>query len=144
MIMFGSFLPSLGWLAPPKFTRVWEPTLLWNHFTSNPEIAGVIAPALFTTIIVSPSQSPFLVSLQAGFIARWYEHVPIDPATCNRCAERTPERGTRRTPNRCPPDRRNTGACGRDARSVAWVLGFRWPSLVATRPQRHPLRKQDD
>jgi hypothetical protein len=26
--MFGSFLPSLGWLAPPKFTRAWEPTLL--------------------------------------------------------------------------------------------------------------------
>src|SRR5437879_4648917 len=58
----------------------------YRHLTSNPEIAGVIAPALFTTIIVSPSQSPFLVSLQAGFIARWYEHVPIDPATCNRCA----------------------------------------------------------
>src|SRR5438874_8757688 len=25
--------PSLGWLAPPKFTRAWEPTLLWNHYT---------------------------------------------------------------------------------------------------------------
>src|SRR5437899_6783930 len=36
MIMFGSFLPSLGWLAPPKFTRAWEPTLLWNHYTNNP------------------------------------------------------------------------------------------------------------
>src|SRR3989442_8675992 len=35
MIMFGSFLPSLGWLAPPKFTRAWEPTLLWNHYTQN-------------------------------------------------------------------------------------------------------------
>src|SRR5438876_1106966 len=35
MIMFGSFLPSLGWLAPPKFTRAWEPTLLWNHYTNN-------------------------------------------------------------------------------------------------------------
>src|SRR5437899_12796963 len=34
MIMFGSFLPSLGWLAPPKFTRAWEPTLLWNHYHS--------------------------------------------------------------------------------------------------------------
>jgi hypothetical protein len=22
-----------GWFAPPKFTRAWEPTLLWNHFT---------------------------------------------------------------------------------------------------------------
>src|SRR5437762_12120197 len=34
--MFGSFLPSLGWLAPPKFTRAWEPTLLWNHYTHRP------------------------------------------------------------------------------------------------------------
>jgi len=23
----------LGWFAPPKSTRAWEPTLLWNHFT---------------------------------------------------------------------------------------------------------------
>jgi hypothetical protein len=22
-----------GWFAPPKFTRAWEPTLLWNRFT---------------------------------------------------------------------------------------------------------------
>jgi hypothetical protein len=22
-----------GWFAPPKSTRAWEPTLLWNHFT---------------------------------------------------------------------------------------------------------------
>src|SRR5580700_4919773 len=22
-----------GWFAPPKFTRAWEPTLLWNHYT---------------------------------------------------------------------------------------------------------------
>src|SRR5436309_5210335 len=21
-----------GWFAPPKFTRAWEPTLLWNHY----------------------------------------------------------------------------------------------------------------
>jgi hypothetical protein len=34
MIMFGSFLPSLGWLPPPKFTRAWEPTLSWNHLPS--------------------------------------------------------------------------------------------------------------
>jgi len=32
--LFGSFLPGLGWLAPPKFTRVWEPTLLWNQLHS--------------------------------------------------------------------------------------------------------------
>src|ERR1700676_701873 len=23
-----------GWFAPPKFTRGWEPTLLWNHLHS--------------------------------------------------------------------------------------------------------------
>jgi hypothetical protein len=28
----GSFLPGLGWLEPPKSTRAWEPTLLWNHY----------------------------------------------------------------------------------------------------------------
>src|ERR1700687_4790435 len=28
-------LPSLfGWFAPPKFTRVWEPTLSWNQLHS--------------------------------------------------------------------------------------------------------------
>src|SRR6266516_3369623 len=42
MIMFGSFLPSLSWLAPPKFTRAWEPTLLWNHYTHN-RVLSVIA-----------------------------------------------------------------------------------------------------
>src|SRR5215470_635545 len=25
--------PGLGWFAPSKSTRGWEPTLLWNHFT---------------------------------------------------------------------------------------------------------------
>ena len=28
----GSFLPGLGWFAPPKSTRAGEPTLLWNQF----------------------------------------------------------------------------------------------------------------
>src|SRR5438445_6167145 len=42
MIMFGSFLPSLSWLAPPKFTRAWEPTLLWNHYTHD-RVLSVIA-----------------------------------------------------------------------------------------------------
>jgi len=32
--MFGSFLPGLGWLAPPKSIRVREPTLLWNQLHS--------------------------------------------------------------------------------------------------------------
>src|SRR5229473_1690595 len=36
MIMFGSFLPGLGWLAPPKSIRAWEPTLLWNQLHSEP------------------------------------------------------------------------------------------------------------
>jgi len=31
ILMFGSFLPGLGWLAPLKSTRAWEPTLLWNQ-----------------------------------------------------------------------------------------------------------------
>src|SRR5579859_602295 len=25
-----------GWFAPPKFTRAWEPKLLWNHHTYEP------------------------------------------------------------------------------------------------------------
>jgi hypothetical protein len=32
--MFGSFLPGLGWFAPPKSIRAWEPTLLWNQLHS--------------------------------------------------------------------------------------------------------------
>jgi len=32
--MFGSFLPDLGWLAPPKSIPAWEPTLLWNQLIS--------------------------------------------------------------------------------------------------------------
>src|ERR1700693_792722 len=36
--MFGSFLPSsFGWFAPPKSTRAWEPTLLWNQLHSSYE-----------------------------------------------------------------------------------------------------------
>src|SRR5215472_15887556 len=31
--MFGFFLPSLGWLAPLRSARAWEPTLLWNHYS---------------------------------------------------------------------------------------------------------------
>jgi hypothetical protein len=32
--MFGSFLPSLlVGFSTTNFTRAWEPTLLWNHFT---------------------------------------------------------------------------------------------------------------
>src|SRR5438132_12162043 len=33
MIMFGSFLPSLSWLAPPKFTRASEPNN--DHYRSR-------------------------------------------------------------------------------------------------------------
>src|SRR2546428_5330483 len=36
IIMFGSFLPGLGWLPPPKSIRAWEPTLLWNQFHQLP------------------------------------------------------------------------------------------------------------
>src|SRR5437763_15229237 len=30
-----------GWFAPPKFTRAWEPTLLWNHNTQNVRTASL-------------------------------------------------------------------------------------------------------
>src|SRR5206468_12813641 len=33
--------PSLGWLAPPKFTRAWEPTLLWNHYTHDRVLSAI-------------------------------------------------------------------------------------------------------
>src|SRR5438046_1535819 len=32
------FSRALVWLAPPKFTRAWEPTLLWNHYTHSPAL----------------------------------------------------------------------------------------------------------
>src|ERR1035441_5695645 len=32
-----------GWLAPPKSTRAWEPTLLWNHCTNYLAIASSMA-----------------------------------------------------------------------------------------------------
>ena len=54
----------------------------------------------------------------------------IDPATCNRFAQLDPERGTERTPNRCPRDHRNTDACGRDARSEVWSLCIRLLSQI--------------
>jgi len=38
--MFGSFLPGLGWFAPPKSIRESEPTLLWNQFHSSTPGAG--------------------------------------------------------------------------------------------------------
>jgi len=34
IIIVGSFLPSPLLVGTTKFTRAWEPTLLWNHFTS--------------------------------------------------------------------------------------------------------------
>src|SRR3954449_11607075 len=30
-----------GWSAPPKFTRAWEPTLLWNHYAQNGRTASL-------------------------------------------------------------------------------------------------------
>ena len=34
--------PFVG-LAPPKFTRAWEPTLLWNHYTHCPGSARIFS-----------------------------------------------------------------------------------------------------
>src|SRR5579864_2319479 len=30
-----------GWFAPPKSTRAWEPTLLWNHYAQNPSMSEI-------------------------------------------------------------------------------------------------------
>src|SRR5215469_6068608 len=32
-----------GWLPPPEPTRAWEPTLLWNHETTNPENSRIMS-----------------------------------------------------------------------------------------------------
>jgi len=40
----GSFLPGLGWVAPPKSIRAWEPTLLWNHLHSNEDLPCSTSP----------------------------------------------------------------------------------------------------
>ncbi len=39
----GSFLPGLGWFAPPKSVRAWEPTLLWNQLHSFAETTGGVS-----------------------------------------------------------------------------------------------------
>jgi hypothetical protein len=44
--MVCAFQPEpFGWFAPPKFTRAWEPTLLWNNFTHQP--TAIFAASLF-------------------------------------------------------------------------------------------------
>src|SRR5207244_13320477 len=68
----------------------------------------------------------------------------IGPATCNRCVQRDPGKGTARTPNRCPQHHRSTGASGADAFWAAWSLGIQQTSFVRTTLRRRPLHMRDD
>src|SRR2546430_17410497 len=82
MIMFGSFLPSLSWLAPPKFTRAWEPTLLWNHYTHD-RVLSVIA-------FHEKAGRSQVVSLSFLFVTRFFSaaskltthHLPQEDLDC--------------------------------------------------------------
>jgi len=51
------------------------------------------------------------------YSGRLFRGYAIDLATCNRCAPQDLERGTERTPNRYPRDRRSKRAGDRDAHS---------------------------
>src|SRR5437016_14293513 len=68
----------------------------------------------------------------------------IGPATCNRCVQRDPGKGTARTPNRCPQHHRSTGASGADAYWAAWSLGIQQTSFVRTTLRRRRLHRRDD
>jgi hypothetical protein len=41
--MFGSSLASPLLVGTMKFTRAWEPTLLWNHYTHSQSVLSVKA-----------------------------------------------------------------------------------------------------
>jgi hypothetical protein len=72
--------PNLGLLAPPKSTRAWEPTLLWNHFTQCPTVktcnrllprvesfcSALSAPNNCTMVAASISDSLYFRSLVSG------------------------------------------------------------------------------
>src|SRR5450755_374002 len=90
--MFGSFLPGLGWLAPPKSIRVWEPTLLWNQFHSLPEGLSLPVRTTFTedsgtlaswraarklTRLV-PEEKPQAARVHVNLVHRKHEH-------CRKC-----------------------------------------------------------
>jgi hypothetical protein len=45
-----------GWLAPPKSTRVWEPTVLWNEFHQQ-RVGEVAVRALERAVTMDPNNS---------------------------------------------------------------------------------------
>jgi hypothetical protein len=50
-----------GWFAPPKSTRVWEPTLLWNHFTHDRaelKLAQKPLPLAFANHLIPKGSKP--------------------------------------------------------------------------------------
>jgi hypothetical protein len=63
--MFGSFLPSLGWLAPPKLTRASEPTLSWNHLHSEPgcECNRDIAPTIVDVLTLAAGGAGVVIGI---------------------------------------------------------------------------------
>src|SRR5437773_9936371 len=70
----GSFLPSLGWLAPPKFTRAWEPTLLWNHFASNSQAVKLLTTVTSELLVrTKPLARRTLARVRCRRLKRWPE-----------------------------------------------------------------------
>src|SRR5208337_2493667 len=59
-----------GRFAPPKFTRAWEPTLLWNHYTHNPDAkqnsySGNTLPRVSTANGITSSPIPNATAVKA-------------------------------------------------------------------------------
>jgi hypothetical protein len=73
MIIFGS-LPGLGWLAPPKSTRAWEPTLSWNQCRQR-FVQAVTSPSMRRPVAVKA----FLLFLNPPFIPSWRRGVQSGP-----------------------------------------------------------------
>src|SRR5580704_2964841 len=55
-----------GWFAPPKFTRAWEPTLLWNHYTHRPGKRRRQAEGMQTERISADWRPPFFRRAAGG------------------------------------------------------------------------------
>src|SRR2546427_8683146 len=90
MIMFGSFLPSLGWLAPPKFTRAWEPNMIIIGVDFHPEFQQIASVDTETgefqekrlahredaeTFYRALAGQKVRVGMEASGHARWFERL---------------------------------------------------------------------
>src|SRR5690348_1205097 len=87
MIIFGSFLPGLGWLAPPKLTRVWEPTLSWNQYCNvSPMVSGLTSAAHRRTT----EQTPIAIDERACGVShpsRKPAAYHLDHLQCSSCRQ---------------------------------------------------------